>query len=53
VPGSTASPPVTPIPEPATWASLLCGLALLVFVTWRQRRGAAAGTPKCATQKRS
>ena len=45
---------MTPIPEPATWASLLSGLALLVFLMRRQRRAmVATGTPKCATQKRS
>jgi PEP-CTERM motif len=49
-PGSP--PPVAPIPEPSTWASLLAGLALLAWVVARQRR-AATGTPKCATQKRS
>jgi hypothetical protein len=48
------TPPVTPIPEPATWASLLSGLLLLLaFSVMRQRRCAVAGTPKCATQKRS
>ena len=48
------TPPVTPIPEPATWASLLSGLLLLALVSVRrQRRCGAAGTPKCATQKRS
>jgi hypothetical protein len=47
-------PPVTPVPEPATWASLLVGLALLAWVVRRQRRAlVVAGTPKCATQKRS
>jgi PEP-CTERM motif len=51
------TPPVTPIPEPATWASLLAGLALLTLLVRRQRRaaitaGAPAGAPKCATQKR-
>jgi hypothetical protein len=50
-------PPVTPIPEPATWASLLAGLAMLALMVRRQRRaaitaGAPAGAPKCATQKR-
>ncbi len=47
------TPPVTPVPEPATWASLLSGLALLGFLVRRQRRSVVAGTPKCATQKRS
>lgn len=49
-PGSP--PPVAPIPEPSTWASLLAGLGFLAWVVARQRR-AATGTPKCATQKRS
>jgi hypothetical protein len=47
-PGSP--PPVAPIPEPSTWASLLTGLSLLAWVVARQRR-AATGAPKCATQK--
>ena len=47
------TPPVTPVPEPATWAGLLCGLALLAAAVRHQRGGAAASTPKCATQKRS
>ena len=47
------TPPVTPVPEPATWASLLSGLALLGLLVRRQRRSVVAGTPKCATQKRS
>jgi hypothetical protein len=51
-PGSP--PPVTPVPEPATWASLLCGLLLLAALVRRQRRTlVVAGAPKCATQKRS
>jgi uncharacterized protein involved in exopolysaccharide biosynthesis len=45
-----------PIPEPATWASLISGLALLALLVRRQRRVlaavAVAGAPKCATQKR-
>jgi hypothetical protein len=49
-PGSP--PPVAPIPEPSTWASLLAGLSWLAWVVARQRR-AATGAPKCATQKRS
>jgi hypothetical protein len=56
-PVDPGAPPVTPIPEPATWASLISGLALLVLLLRRQRRVLAAvvvaGTPKCATQKRS
>jgi PEP-CTERM motif len=48
------TPPVTPIPEPATWATLVSGLALLALFVRRQRRAVVvAGTPKCATQKRS
>ena len=48
-------PPVTPVPEPSTWASLAAGLLLLMLTLRRQRRAerAAAGAPKCATQKRS
>jgi hypothetical protein len=43
--------PLTPIPEPSTWLSLIAGLALLVALTsWRQRRNVV---PSCATQKRS
>jgi PEP-CTERM motif len=53
-PADPGTPPVTPVPEPATWASLLGGLALLAWVVRRQRRAVVvAGTPKCATQKRS
>ena len=33
-----ATPPVSPIPEPATWASLLAGLVLLALVSARRRR---------------
>ena len=33
-----AAPPVSPIPEPATWASLLVGLAALALVSARRRR---------------
>ena len=49
------TPPVSPIPEPSTWASLAAGLVLLALAVRRQRRAAinAAGAPKCATQKRS
>jgi hypothetical protein len=49
------APPVSPIPEPSTWASLATGLMLLALVVRRQRRAviSAAGAPKCATQKRS
>ena len=46
--GLPGNVPVTPVPEPATWASLLAGLALLVALrAARQRR---TGAPKCATQ---
>lgn len=49
--GSQAPLPVSPVPEPSTWASLLAGLALVTAVNRaRQRR---AGAPRCATQKRS
>jgi len=37
LPGGNGSP-VSPIPEPATWASLLLGLALLALVSARRRR---------------
>ncbi len=33
-----AAPPVSPIPEPATWASLVVGLAALALVSARRRR---------------
>ena len=52
-PVDPGTPPVTPIPEPATWASLLSGLLLLALLVRRQRRCVVAETPKCATQKRS
>ncbi len=53
-PMDPGTPPVTPIPEPATWATLISGLALLALVVRRQRRAVVvAGTPKWATQKRS
>jgi hypothetical protein len=55
VPVDPGTPPVTPIPEPSTWASLLAGLVLLALALQRQRRAmvVATGAPKCATQKRS
>jgi hypothetical protein len=58
VPGDPGTPPVTPIPEPSTWALLLAGLAMVAWTVRRQRRAATAagwptGAPKCATQKRS
>jgi hypothetical protein len=43
--------PVAPLPEPATWASLFAGLALLVLAERRRQR--RTGAPRCATQKRS
>jgi hypothetical protein len=43
---------VTPVPEPATWTSLLGGLAALALVARRRRQG-RTGAPRCATQKRS
>jgi hypothetical protein len=43
--------PVSPIPEPASWLSLLAGLGLLVGLTARRRQ--ARGTASCITQKRS
>lgn len=43
--------PLTPIPEPSTWLSLLAGLALLAAMSARRQR--RCGVPSCATQKRS
>lgn len=43
--------PVTPVPEPSTWLSLIAGLALLVATTSRRQRRTVV--PSCATQKRS
>ena len=37
-PSVDAAPPVSAIPEPATWASLLAGLAALALVSARRRR---------------
>ena len=37
-PSIDAAPPVSAIPEPATWASLLAGLAVLALVSARRRR---------------
>lgn len=43
--------PIAAVPEPATWAGMGAGLALLLgLLAWRQRR---TGVPRCATQKRS
>jgi hypothetical protein len=58
VPIDPSPPPVTPIPEPSTWALLLAGLGMVAWAVRRQRRalmtaGLPAGAPKCATQKRS
>lgn len=44
-------PPVSPVPEPATWANLLAGLVLWGALGARRQR--RAGAPRCATQKRS
>jgi uncharacterized membrane protein YgcG len=57
-PVDPGTPPVTPIPEPSTWALLVAGLAMLAWTVRRQRRAVVvaegpAGAPKCATQKRS
>jgi PEP-CTERM motif len=47
-------PTVTaPVPEPATWASMVLGLLALTVATRRQRRQGRSGAPRCATQKRS
>jgi hypothetical protein len=43
--------PVTPVPEPATWASLGAGLLLVALAERRRQR--RTGAPRCATQKRS
>ena len=41
-------PPVTPVPEPETYAMLLSGLGLLGFAARRKRRAAAAAAGKAA-----